>query len=117
MRDFLRVQEYLVRPESTFSIDTIRFFREQNRITPSLFGPAFGLGGLMAFARTDIDHRGIGLALPKIEGIYNCDQTKITPLSDPEKISQQLTQYFLNSANYPELLKKLIQTHGGFQVV
>lgn len=117
MRDFLRVQEYLIRPESTLSIDTIRLYRQQNRISPSLFGPAFGLGGLMAFTRSDIDHRGIGLELPKIAGIYNCEQTKITPLPDPEKIRQQLTQFFLDSDKYPELLKKLIQTQGGFQVV
>jgi hypothetical protein len=116
-RGLLRMQEYIIRPESSLSVDTIRALRELNPIHPSLFGPALGLCGLLAFSRSEIDHRGYALDLPRILGTYNLDQTLITPLMDPEAFKKQLTQFFLNSKNYPQQLKKLLEQKGGFRVV
>lgn len=119
IRSYLRVQEYLIRPESLVSIDTIRAYRDNDPIRPSMFGPALGLGGYLAFTRSEIDHQGYGLFLPKIAGIYSQDQTIIKPLSPAEAvdIKNRLDKFFLGSANYPVPLKQLIIKKSGFQAI
>lgn len=116
-RGYLRVQEYVVRPESSRTIEEIRQQRASHPIAPSMFGYVFGLYGYLAFTMEEINDQGYLLALPKVRGVYNDEQTLVTPLPHDQRIAQRLTKFFQDSNDYSDHLKRLITLKGGFQMV